>query len=66
MCDPEISCIRRPWPTGGLLRQKQNEFSLSETSCYSSENPRFAIWCVNFNILKDHCLKNWAGMAQSV
>ena len=26
VCDLETSGIRRPWPTGGLLRQKQTKY----------------------------------------
>jgi len=28
VCDQETSWMRRPWPTGGLSRQKQTNFNL--------------------------------------
>ena len=51
VCDLETSCMRRPWPTGGLSRQKQTNkqksnflpsFFYSKLHDTLGKNPRYA------------------------
>jgi hypothetical protein len=37
VCDLETSWMRRPWPTVGLLRQKQTSVGKSRTGWYSTQ-----------------------------
>jgi len=43
VCDLESSCMSRPWPTGGLLRQKQNKQTFFCIRVYQTQTFVFSV-----------------------
>jgi len=66
LCNLDNSCMRRPWPTGGLLLQKLKnkkkiEVVCGNVTCKSAlglNNWNWSPSCGNTNCLSTHCF-NW-------